>query len=81
MEKIKDIAIVTKEVKKSWGYDVELFAEIKITSIKKCDSCNKEFRGPEIVYFAPIDNTIICSACTIRHQTIEPRIFLKEDYI
>ena len=56
------------------GHDVL----IKPTPISYCQSCLRDFRSQEIVYFAPVDNTVICADCAKAHKEPEPRIYGKE---
>lgn len=51
---------------------------IKPTPISYCQSCGRDFRPQEIVYFAPVDNTIVCADCAKAHQEPMPRIYEKE---
>ena len=51
---------------------------IKPTPISYCQSCLRDFRPQEIVYFAPVDNTIVCPDCAKAHQEPMPRIYEKE---
>lgn len=52
---------------------------IQPTPISYCQSCLRDFRSQEIVYFAPVDNTVICADCAKAHKEPEPRIYQKED--
>lgn len=54
--------------------DLEL---IKVTHRDYCQSCSRDFEDGEIVYYAPIDNTIICDDCIKVHSQKEVRIFRK----
>lgn len=56
------------------------YAEIKVTTTTYCQSCSKDFEDPEIVFYAPIDNTIICKECIKVHSTKEPRVFIGGAY-
>jgi len=51
---------------------------IKPTPISYCQFCGRDFRPQEIVYFAPVDNAVICADCAKVHQKPEPRIYQKE---
>ena len=53
--------------------DEDIF--LKSTSISYCQVCNKIFENDEIVYYAPIDNNIICKKCSELHNEIQPRIY------
>lgn len=54
------------------------YAEIKVTRISYCQSCGINFVDPEIVFFAVIDNNIVCRECAKAHTTKEPRLFVEE---
>lgn len=55
-----------------------LYAEVKVTSVNCCQSCGKKFDDIELVFYAPIDNTIICGNCTHPHGEIEARLYIKD---
>ncbi|QSQ09770.1 hypothetical protein H0A61_02151 [Koleobacter methoxysyntrophicus] len=48
---------------------------IKTTNIPYCQSCGKDFRKGEIVYYAKWDNDIVCQKCSVVHREKEKRIF------
>lgn len=52
--------------------------DIKPTPISYCQSCLRDFRPGEVVYFASVDNTIVCSDCAKVHKAPEPRVYGKE---
>lgn len=54
--------------------DLEL---IKVTHRDYCQSCMKDFENGEIVYYAVIDNSIVCHECSKVHSQKEVRIFRK----
>lgn len=54
------------------GYEI-----IKTTGIDYCQSCGEDFKSKEIVYYAPIDNNIICEKCSQIHEDREPRIVVR----
>lgn len=54
--------------------DLEL---IKVTHKDYCQSCMKDFEDGEIVYYAVIDNDIVCHECSKVHSQKEVRIFRK----
>ena len=56
------------------------YATIKVTGIDYCQSCGKKYEELELVYFAPLDNNIVCKECSKAHNTIEPRLFVKDLY-
>lgn len=56
--------------------DWDKYAEVKVTTTSYCQSCAKDFDGPEIVFYAPIDNNIICKECSKIHSKPEPRLFI-----
>ena len=69
--------IIEKEVDTSWGWETEKYAQIPITGVDHCQVCSKEFEDVELVFYAPIDNNIICKECTEPHWKVEPRMHLK----
>lgn len=48
---------------------------IQTTYIDYCQACGRDFHDGEIVYYAPIDNNIVCSKCAEEHRNKEIRIF------
>lgn len=52
------------------------YAEIKVTTVTYCQACSRDFKDPEIVFYAPIDNNIICRECAKIHSRPEPRVFI-----
>lgn len=46
--------------------------------VSYCQNCGRDFISPELVYYAPIDNTIICSKCSEVHRDRRLRIYVKE---
>ena len=60
-------------------FDTEGYFSIKRTPINYCQVCQRDFISPELVYFAPIDNTIVCSGCAQVHQDRELRIYVREE--
>lgn len=62
------------------GFEVtEGYFAVKRTPISYCQVCQRDFISPELVYFAPIDNTIICSKCSEVHRDRRLRIYVKEE--
>ena len=53
-------------------------ATIRRAAVPCCQNCGRDFISPELVYFAPIDNTIVCSECAQVHRDRELRIFVRE---
>lgn len=53
------------------------FVEIFTTTVYYCQSCSRDFNNLELVYYANIDNNIICKDCSIEHIYLEPRIYQK----
>lgn len=47
---------------------------IKTTKINYCQSCGKDFKSKEVVYYSPIDNNIVCEKCSRVHEDREIRI-------
>lgn len=54
--------------------DLEL---IEVTHVDYCQSCSHDFENGEIVYYAPIDNSIICAECAKEHSKKDIREFKK----
>ena len=50
--------------------------EIKKTPISYCQVCGKDFEHLDIVYYAPIDNNIVCAECSKIHKDRSPRIYI-----
>ena len=53
-------------------------ATIRRAAVSYCQVCGRDFITPELVYFAPIDNNIVCSECAQVHQDRQLRIYVKE---
>jgi hypothetical protein len=68
------------EIKKAYTQkrhpDCRLILEADVNS---CQNCGRDFIGPELVYYAPIDNTIVCSGCSEVHKNRQLRIYVKEE--
>lgn len=43
---------------------------MKTTSVSYCQSCQRDFKNNEIVYFIEIDNNIVCGECAEKADTI-----------
>lgn len=54
------------------------YVKIKKTNKSYCQSCNKDFKNNEFVYYAPTDNNIVCFKCSEVHENRQPRIYIKE---
>lgn len=52
--------------------------EIKATSCNYCQACNESFKSMTTVYFAPLDNNIVCKTCAKHHKKVEPRLYRGE---
>lgn len=52
---------------------------IKRTPCKYCLVCGRDFISPELVYFAPIDNNVVCKSCSEIHKDRQLRIYIKEE--
>lgn len=50
--------------------------EVKETSVSYCQVCGKDFEHFDIVYYAPVDNNIVCPKCSKIHSDREPRIYV-----
>ena len=72
LEKMKDVPIIECDD------DQEQFIKIKITHIDYCQSCGRDFDDIELVFYAPLDNNIICKDCTCPHKEVEPRMYMKK---
>lgn len=59
-------------------FDTEGYFNIKRTPTSYCQVCQRDFISPELVYYAPIDNTIVCSGCAQVHRDRRLRIYVKE---
>ncbi|MGO1372575.1 MAG: hypothetical protein ACTHVE_12090 [Senegalia sp. (in: firmicutes)] len=54
------------------------YISVKKTRRSYCQSCGKDFKDKEFVFYAPIDNNIVCVKCSEVHKDREPRIYDKE---
>lgn len=52
-----------KSAKEELRAVLEVYRIVKTTSIQYCQSCGKDFSKEELVYFALIDNNIVCQKC------------------
>lgn len=50
------------------------YALVPKTGINYCQSCTVDFKSGDIVYAAPLDNTILCHKCASVHDNVEPRV-------
>lgn len=78
LEELSEVIIITGTKKRNFeeainralqGYEV-----IKTTGIDYCQSCGKDFKSKEAVYYAPIDNNVVCEKCSRVHEDREIRI-------
>ena len=53
-------------------------ATIRRAAVPCCQNCGRDFISPELVYYAPIDNTIVCSECAQIHRDRQLRIYVRE---
>lgn len=56
------------------GFD--RYAEIKVTSVCQCQACGINFTDTEVVFYAVLDNSIVCRECASAHKEVRPRLFL-----
>lgn len=54
-------------------------ATIKRTPVSYCQVCGRDFISPELVYWAPIDNNIVCAKCSDIHRDRQLRIYVREE--
>lgn len=54
-------------------------ATIRRASVSYCQACGRDFKSPELVYFAPLDGNIVCSECAEIHRNRQLRIYVKEE--
>jgi hypothetical protein len=54
-------------------------ATIRRAYVSYCQVCGRDFMSPELVYFAPIDNNIICTKCSEIHRDRQLRIYVMEE--
>ena len=52
--------------------------EVKKTRRSYCQVCGKDFKNQESVYYAPIDNNIVCAKCSEIHKDRELRTYDKD---
>jgi len=55
------------------------FIKIKTTIASYCRVCGRDFKHLDVVYFAPIDNNILCPKCSEIHKDRQLRIYVKEN--
>jgi len=53
---------------------------MKTTPIRNCQSCGKQFTDGDIVYYARLDNNIVCPECSYGHSIREKRLVEIENY-
>ena len=61
------------------GFDK--YAEIKITSQEYCQACGIGFNSIELVFYASLDNNVICRCCAMDHKELQPRLFVYEGQV
>ena len=76
--KLPDDRVANFELVFIGEFDTEGYFSIKRTPIGYCQVCGRDFISPELVYFAPIDNAIVCSECSEIHRDRELRIYVRE---
>ena len=50
------------------------YVEVKVTRIDHCQVCDVKFESGEGVYFAPVDNSIVCHKCSKAHKDRQLRV-------
>lgn len=70
MTKIKKVEVIEDN-------DYNETANLKVTRVSYCQACSKDFKDFEIVFYAPIDNNLICRECINVHSEVEPRLYIK----
>lgn len=63
--------------KKAIRFAISDFTVVEETSINYCQSCGKDFNKGDLVYYAIIDNNIVCSKCSEVHIQKHLRIVQK----
>lgn len=71
MTKIKSVEVIKDS-------DYNETAKLDVTRISYCQSCSNDFKDFEVVFYAPIDNNIICRDCIDEHLEVEPRLYLNK---
>lgn len=54
-------------------------ASIRRAYVSYCQVCGRDFVSPELVYYAPIDNSIVCKSCSEIHRDRQLRIYIREE--
>lgn len=52
------------------------YGKVKITSCGYCQACDANFNDLEIVFYAPLDNDVVCRECACAHEELEPRLYI-----
>lgn len=60
--------------KKAVRFAIEDFTVVEETNINYCQSCGKDFVSGDLVYYAIIDNNIVCQQCAKVHSQKELRV-------
>jgi hypothetical protein len=63
------------EIKENEDFDE--FATIKTTRCSYCQSCGRDFKDYEVVFYALIDNNLICRDCIDAHSEVSPRLYIE----
>ncbi len=50
--------------------------EVKETTVYYCQVCGKDFQHLDIVYYAPIDNNVVCPKCSEIHRDRQLRVYV-----
>lgn len=48
--------------------------KVKVTYLKYCQACSKDFRIGDGAYYVPMDNNIVCEDCSEVHKVRELRV-------
>lgn len=54
-------------------------ATLRRAHVAYCQSCGRDFKSPELVYYAPMDGNIVCLECSRVHKDRQLRIYVREE--
>lgn len=52
---------------------------LRRTYVPYCQVCARDFKPLELVWYAPIDNNVVCEECSRIHKDREPRLYAQDD--
>lgn len=51
------------------------YVRVRITGVGSCQVCGQDFKHGQAVWYAPVDNNIVCYQCSRVHADRQVRIY------